>query len=54
MQARATELGIRPDVDPPRLWRRLARLLHPDVGGDRAVWHQLDQARGLLAKGGLL
>lgn len=46
-----------PDAEtllPRDLYRRLAKRLHPDAGGDRTTWDQLDEARGLLAKGGLL
>lgn len=36
---------------PEGLYRLLAKRLHPDVGGDRAAWDRLDQARQLLNLG---
>ena len=36
------------------LYRHLAKLLHPDAGGDRAEWDRLDQARSLLVTAGML
>lgn len=47
-QAAAAELTAE------QLYSRLARILHPDAGGDRADWDRLDAARPLLVTGGLL
>lgn len=40
--------------DPGGLYRRLAKRMHPDAGGDPADWDKLDQARNLLVTAGLL
>jgi len=42
------------DLAAGELYRRLARILHPDAGGDPADWDRLDAARPLLVTGGLL
>lgn len=40
---------------PPRdLYRQLAKMLHPDAGGDPAAWGRLDAARQLLDAAGVL
>lgn len=40
-----------PGTDGTGLLRRVARKVHPDVGGNRADWLLWDQARQLLTKG---
>lgn len=42
------------DVAPRTAYRAAARRLHPDTGGDPAMWARLDEARQLLILAGLL
>lgn len=37
--------GMQPDADTGLHYRRAARSMHPDVGGDPAEWAKLDRAR---------
>jgi curved DNA-binding protein CbpA len=45
-------LGVPRDVDEDGLraaWRRIARTLHPDVGGDKAAFQELQKAYDVLS-----
>jgi hypothetical protein len=50
----AAEMGIEPDPDTGRLYKALAKRMHPDKGGDAELWDRLDAAARLLGlrKGG--
>jgi hypothetical protein len=54
MTGSAAEMGIAPDPDTGRLYKALAKRMHPDKGGDTELWDRLDAAARLLGlrKGG--
>jgi len=43
-----------PEAPAKRAMRLASLKLHPDVGGDRAMWDRLEQARAILDRSGLL
>lgn len=54
MFQRYRELGLGPAQNLTVVYRKLARRLHPDAGGDPTDWDKLDRARQLLTVAGLL
>jgi hypothetical protein len=47
-------IGAHSVREPRELYRGLAKLMHPDAGGDPADWDRLDAARQLLTTAGRL
>jgi hypothetical protein len=44
----AAELSVDPNLDADRLYKALAKRMHPDKGGDPELWDRLDAAAKLL------